>query len=64
MVRALATRFCTSLTTRSYDLIEPDALEKAAGRDVDPLGIALEELGRRPECQRRLNFDPVAAVEC
>lgn len=49
MVRALATRFCTSLTTRSYDLIEPDALEKAAGRDVDPLGIALEELGRRPE---------------
>jgi hypothetical protein len=49
MVRMLAKRFCVSLTTRSYDLIEPDALEKVAGRDVDPLGIALEELGRRPE---------------
>ncbi len=49
MARTLATRFCTSLTTRSYDPIDLDALEKAAGRDLDPLGIALEELGRRPE---------------
>ena len=49
MARTLATRFCASLTTRSYDLIDPDALAKAAGGDLDPLGIALEELGRRPE---------------
>ena len=49
MARTLATRFCASLTTRSYDPIDPDALEKAAGPDLDPLGIALEELGRRPE---------------
>jgi hypothetical protein len=49
MARTLAKRFCISLTTRSYDPIEPDALEKIAGGDLDPLGIALEELGRRPE---------------
>ena len=49
MARTLATRFCASMTTRSYDPIDPDALEKAAGPDLDPLGIALEELGRRPE---------------
>lgn len=49
MARTLATRFCASLTTRSYDPIDPGALEKAAAPDLDPLGIALEELGRRPE---------------
>ena len=49
MARTLATRFCASLTTRSYDPIDLDALETATGRDLDPLGIALEELGRRPE---------------
>jgi hypothetical protein len=48
MARTLATRFCVGLTTRSYDPIDFDVL-KAAGLDLDPLGIALEELGRRPE---------------
>lgn len=49
MARTLATRFCTSLTTKPYDAIDLDALARAAGQDFDPLGIALEELGRRPE---------------
>jgi hypothetical protein len=49
MTLSLATRFCASMTTMSYDPIDLDALKAAAGQDIDPLGIALEELGRHPE---------------
>lgn len=49
MAAELAARFCLSLTTKSYDPIDIAALKAVVSLSFDPLDIALEELGRRPD---------------
>lgn len=49
MAAMLAVRFCLSLATKSYDPIDIVALKAAGSTGFDPLGIAFEELGRRPD---------------
>jgi hypothetical protein len=49
MAAALSTRFCLSLTTESYDPLDIDALKAAGSPGSDPMELALEELGRRPD---------------
>ena len=56
MAADLATRFCVALTTRSYEPVDMEALKAAGNLDFDPLELALEELGRRP--------DPLAGEAC
>ena len=48
MAATIATRFCISLTTKSYDPINMAALTAAGDLGSDPMDLALEELGRRP----------------
>jgi hypothetical protein len=48
MAATIATRFCISLTTKSYDPINMAALTAAGDLSSDPMDLALEELGRRP----------------
>jgi hypothetical protein len=49
MAGILAIRFCVDLTTKSYDVIDLDALRAVGALGTDPIEIALEELGRRPD---------------
>lgn len=48
MAATIATRFCISLTTKSYDPVNMAALTAAGDLSSDPMDLALEELGRRP----------------
>jgi hypothetical protein len=49
MADSLATRFCLELTTKSYDPVDIQGLKAAGNLDFDPVDLALEELGRRPD---------------
>ncbi|MGN6606507.1 MAG: hypothetical protein ACTHMS_05775 [Jatrophihabitans sp.] len=49
MAAILARRFCFELTTKSYEPLDIAALVALAELPTDPIGVALEEVGRRPE---------------
>jgi hypothetical protein len=49
MAGILAIRFCVDLATKSYDVLDLDALRAVGALGADPIEIALEELGRRPD---------------